>query len=164
MSRKKMMKRVREHMMTNHPLRSGKHKVIFVNDDVSYLAEGGATTQGTERDASRAEIAPSNENRGRPRNQRTAGRKTTTLKRPSDQEPAATGGAKCPACGQRHNTRDCYYVNPDKAPEWRKPNESSNELMDFKRKKRCNVPGTNPRTKQDPIANTDCQTITYLSI
>ncbi|KAF1922659.1 uncharacterized protein M421DRAFT_426669, partial [Didymella exigua CBS 183.55] len=45
-----------------------------------------------------------------------AGRKTTTLKRPSDQEPASTGGAKCPACGQRHSIRDCYYVNQDRAP------------------------------------------------
>ncbi|KAF1932528.1 uncharacterized protein M421DRAFT_416153, partial [Didymella exigua CBS 183.55] len=36
-------------------------------------------------------------------------RKTTTLKRPLDQEPASTRGAKCPACGQRHSIQDCYY-------------------------------------------------------
>ena len=132
MSRKEMMKRFREHMMTNHPLRSGKHKAAFVSDGASNLAEGGATTQSTDRDASRAESAPSNGNRGRPRNQRTAGKNDSKLKRPSDQEPASTGGAKCPACGQRHGIRDCYYVNPDKAPEWWKPNEIINELFKFK--------------------------------
>lgn len=131
MSRKEMMKRFREHMMMHHPLRSGKHRA-FMADDASFLAEGGATSQSNEGDAQHAESAPSS-NRGRPRNQRTAGRKTTTLKRPSDQGPATTGGAKCPACGQRHNIRDCYYVNPDKAPEWWKPNETINELIDFKR-------------------------------
>lgn len=133
MSRKEMMKRFREHMMTNHPLRSGKHKAAFVSDDASYLAEGGATIQSNGRDASYAESAPSNRNRGRPRNQRTAG-KNAKLKRPSDQELATTAGAKCPACGQRHGIRDCYYVNPDQAPEWWKPNETISELIDFKRK------------------------------
>lgn len=133
MSRKEMMKRFREHMMANHPLRSGKHKAAFVSDEASFLAEGGAATQGNDGDAYHAESAPSNRNRGRPRNQRAAGNKAK-LKRPSDQEPATTGGAKCPACGQRHSVRDCYYVNPDKAPEWWKPNETINELIDFKRK------------------------------
>lgn len=131
MSRKEMMKRFREHMMMHHPLRSGKHKA-FMADDASFLAEGGAISQSNEGDAQHTESAPSN-NRGRPRYQRTAGRKTTTLKRPSDQGPATTQGAKCPACGQRHSIRDCYYVNPDKAPEWWKPNETINELIDFKR-------------------------------
>ncbi|KAF9728657.1 gag protein [Paraphaeosphaeria minitans] len=133
MSRKEMMKRFREHMMTFYPLRSGKHKAAFVSDNASYLAEGGATTQSNDRDASHVESAPSNRNRGRPRNQRTAGKKDAKLKRPSDQGPATTGGAKCPACGQRHSIRDCYYVNPDKAPEWWKPNETISELIDFKR-------------------------------
>lgn len=133
MSRKEMMKRFREHMMTNHPLRSGKHKAAFVADGASDLAEGGATTQGNDRDASHAEIAPST-NRGRPRNQRHNGKKDASSKRPSDHEPARAGGAKCPACGRRHSVKDCYYVNPEKAPEWWKPNETMSELIDFKRK------------------------------
>ena len=130
-SRKEMMKRFREYIILNHPLRSGKNKA-FMADDTSFLADGGATSQGNEGDAQHAESAPSNKNRGRPRNQRTAGRKTTTLKRPSDQEPATTRGAQCPACRQRHSIRDCYYVHPDKAPEWWKPNEIINELIGFK--------------------------------
>ncbi|PVH91567.1 hypothetical protein DM02DRAFT_606418 [Periconia macrospinosa] len=130
---KEMMKRFREHMMANHPLRSGKHKAAFVSDNASYLAEGGATIQSNGRDAPHAESAPSNRNRGRPRNQRAAG-KNAKLKRPSDQEPARPEGAKCPACGQRHNIRDCYYVYPDQAPEWWRPNETISELIDFKRR------------------------------
>jgi hypothetical protein len=133
MSRKEMMKRFREHMMTYHPLRSGRHKAAFVSDDASYLAEGGATTQSNDRDASHAESAPS-KNRGRPRNQRQTGKNNARNKRPSDHEPAVTGGAKCPACGQRHSIRDCYYVNQNKAPEWWKPNETISELIEFKRK------------------------------
>jgi hypothetical protein len=43
MDRKEMIQRFREHMMTNYPLRLGKHKV-FVSDDASFLADGGAST------------------------------------------------------------------------------------------------------------------------
>ena len=83
MDRKEMIQRFREHMTINHPLRSGKHKA-FVADDASFLADGGAPTQGKDRDAYPAESASLQNNRGRPRNQRTAGRKPTTLKRPLD--------------------------------------------------------------------------------
>ena len=126
--------------MTNHPLRSGKHKA-FVADDASFLAEDGTTTQSNDGDAYHADGATPKHNRGRPRKERTAGRKTTTLKRPSDQELATTTGAKCPACGQRHSIQDCYYVNPDKAPEWWKPNETINELIQFKREKDATFQG-----------------------
>jgi hypothetical protein len=132
MSRKEMMKRFREHMMTNHPLRSGKHKAAFVADEASFLA-GGESNQSIEGDAQHAESAPS-KNRGRPRNQRTNGYNKASSKRPSDYEPARAGGAKCPACGQRHSVQDCYYINPNQAPEWWKPNEAIMTLIDFKRK------------------------------
>ena len=58
------MKRFREHMMTTHPLRL-KHKAAFWLDEASYLADGGATTQGTEKDASTAENAPSRREKAR---------------------------------------------------------------------------------------------------
>ena len=131
MSRKEMMKCYREHMMIKYPLRSGKHKAAFV-PDASYPTEGDATPQSTGRDTSRPESVQSNGIQGKPRNQHTAGKKHAKLKRPSDQELALTEGAKCPACGQRHSVRDCYYVNPDKAPQWWKPNETINELINFK--------------------------------
>jgi hypothetical protein len=41
MTRKEMMKRFWEHMMTNHPLRSGKHKAAFnAAGDALFLAGG----------------------------------------------------------------------------------------------------------------------------
>jgi hypothetical protein len=140
MDRKEMIQRFREHMMINRPLRSGKHKV-FVADDASFLAEGGAFTQGKDGDAHPAKSASLQNNRGRPRNQCTAGRRTTTLKRPSGQAPATTQGAQCPACRQRHTLRDCFYVHPDNAPEWWKPNETISELIKFKREKDATFQG-----------------------
>ena len=111
MSRKEMMKRFREHMMTNHPLRSGKHKAAFVADEASFLA-GGASNQSTEGDAQPAESAPSTKNRSRLRDNKRQGNKNASSKRPSDHEPARAGGAQCPACGQRHRVQDCYYLSP----------------------------------------------------
>jgi hypothetical protein len=135
MTRKEMIQRFREHMMTNYPLRPGKHKA-FIADGTLFHTVDGATTQSNDGDAYQAKGATPSSNRGRPRNQRGAGRTPTTLKRPLDQGPAtAAQGAKCPACGQRHTIRDCYYVNPDKAPEWWIPNETINELIQFKREK-----------------------------
>jgi hypothetical protein len=132
MTRKEMMKRFREHMMTNHPLRTGKHKAAFVADDASFLA-GGESNQSHEGDAQHAESAPS-KNRGRPRYQRPTGKNNVRSKRPSDHEPAKAEGTKCPACGQRHGVRECYYLNPEQAPDWWKPNEAVTELIGYKRK------------------------------
>jgi hypothetical protein len=141
MSRREMMKRFREHMSVHHPLRSGKHRAgaFATADDASFLAEGGATTQGSKRDASTAaESAPStNRIRGRPRYQRQGnqalGHQASSNKRPSDYEPA-NAGSKCPACGQRHGVKDCYYIYEDQAPEWWHPNETIKSLIEYKRK------------------------------
>jgi hypothetical protein len=126
-TRKEMVKRFGEHMMIYHPLRSGKHRAALAAGDASFLAEGGETTQSNERDASTAESAPS-KNHGRSRNQRQ-GKINASSKPPSDHEPANVGNAKCPACGQRHRVTDCYYLNPNQAPEWWKPNETIKELI-----------------------------------
>ena len=132
MSRKEMMKRFREHMMANHPLRLGKHKAALVADDASFLA-GGESNQSKEGDAQPAESAPS-KNRGRPRHQRPTGKNNVRSKRPSDYESARVEGTKCPACSQRHGVKDCYYLNPNQAPDWWKPNEAVTELIQYKRK------------------------------
>jgi hypothetical protein len=141
MSRREMMKRFREHMSVHHPLRSGKHRAgaFATADDASFLAEGGATTQGSKRDASSAaESAPSTKRiRGRPRYQRqgnqASGHQASSNKRPSDYEPA-NAGSKCPACGQRHGVKDCYYIHEDQAPEWWHPNETIRSLIEYKSK------------------------------
>jgi hypothetical protein len=128
MTRKEMMKRFREYMMTTHPLRPKQNKAAFVIDEASYLADGGATTQGYEKDASIAENAPSRQ-RGKPRHQPSK----NPRKRASEDGPAQAK-AKCPACDQRHNIKDCWYINNEQAPEWWKANKHVELLIEMKKK------------------------------
>jgi hypothetical protein len=60
MTCKEMMKRFREHMGEHHPTKGKQRGGAFVAGDASFLAAGGASTAGTDRDASHAaEDAPS---------------------------------------------------------------------------------------------------------
>ncbi|KAF1828058.1 hypothetical protein BDW02DRAFT_513408 [Decorospora gaudefroyi] len=104
----------------------------FALDNASFLA-GGESHQSHEGDAQHAKSAPS-KSRGRHRNQRPTGRNNAGLKRPSDHEPTRAEGTKCPACSQRHALKDCYYMHPDHAPAWWKPNQAVTELIQYKRK------------------------------
>jgi hypothetical protein len=101
------MKRFREYIMTTHPLRP-KHRAAFVVDEASYLANGGATTQGIEKDASIAENALSK--RDNTRNHSKNPRKRARTHAPQT--------AKCPAYEQRHGINDCWYINTEQAPKW----------------------------------------------
>ena len=120
-TRKVMMKLFREHMILQHPIK-GKQKGAFAAAGSS-LADSGESTQTTDRDASLVDDRASSNPRGRPRNQRNDGHRTKTKRSASnlDDEPAAAGGIKCPACEQHHNLQDCFYVFPDKQPEWFRP-------------------------------------------
>lgn len=120
-TRKVMMKLFRDYMILQHP-NKGKQKGAFAAAGSS-LADRGGATQTTDRDASLVDEAASSNPRGRPRNQRKDGLRTKTKRSASylDDVPAAAGGLKCPACEQRHNLQDCFYVFPDKQPEWFKP-------------------------------------------
>ncbi|KAI1508876.1 gag-pre-integrs multi-domain protein [Pyrenophora tritici-repentis] len=155
MSRKEMMKRFREHMMINHPLRSGKHKAAMAAYDGPY----GSTLAGGEYDQElsgtphSSKSAPSTKMkpgqtplttyRGRPRKQRRtgadpntnvqAGSTKSTLKRSSEQDSFTTAGVQCQACGQHHSIRTCFYLYPETAPEWWQPNETISELIKFRR-------------------------------
>lgn len=138
-TRKEMMKRFREHLMVNHPLKSGKNRAAFAVDDTSLdLPASGNTTQGRTRDASPAEYDPlpnrgrlqSNPNRGRPRYKNQPSRNGDDTQ--STRQTAAE--EKCPACGKFHNLRKCYYINPDIAPPRWNPNKTLQELINYKRK------------------------------
>ena len=122
MTRKEMMKRFREHMSMNHPIKGRQQRAAFAAGDASFLAAGGASTPGTDRDASRAadnasSTLPSQGSRGRPRNKRSFGQATIS-KQSSKGDTAAARGSNCPACEQRHGLENCYYVYKDKAPQW----------------------------------------------
>ena len=125
MTRKEMMKRFREHMSMNHPIKGRQQRGAFAAGDASFLAAGGASTPGADRDASRAadnaSSAPTIQgSRGRPRNKRSIGQ-ATTYGQSSKGDAAAAGGTDCPACEQRHGLENCYYVYKEKAPQWFMP-------------------------------------------
>jgi hypothetical protein len=123
--RKDMMKLFREYMTLQHPIK-GKQKGAFAAAG-SYLAEGGESTQTTDRDASPVNEAASSRTRGRPRKQlANAGQKAKSKRSPitEDNESAAADGTRCPACDMRHNLRDCFYAFPEKQPEWFRPKQS----------------------------------------
>ncbi|KAK7178293.1 gag protein [Paraphaeosphaeria sporulosa] len=73
-TRKAMMKLFRDYMSFQHP-NKGKQKGAFAAAG-SYLADGGESTQATDRDASLVDEAASSKARGRPRNQRRNGHRT----------------------------------------------------------------------------------------
>lgn len=124
-TRKDMMKRFREHMTKYHPLKGKQRGGAFVAGNKSTLAGGGESTPGTERDASHAaedaSSTPTTQgSRGRPRQKRTFGQSTIS-KQSSTEDTAAARGVKCPACEQRHELENCYYVHIKNAPEWFTP-------------------------------------------
>ena len=124
-TRKSMMKLFREYMLLQHPIK-GKQRGAFAAVDRSFLAVGGESTQAADEDAHLAEErAPS-----RPC-KRTRGKDSVTKQLPINRRPAAAGG-KCPACAQPHALQDCFYANPEKAPEWFKPRPTIADLINFK--------------------------------
>jgi hypothetical protein len=136
MTRKEMMKRFREHMSEHHPVKGKYRGGAFVTGDASFLAAGGESTPGTDRDASHAaEDAPSNPTirggRGRPRQKRTLGQGARS-KQSLTEDTAAAEGVKCPACEQRHRLEDCYYVYPGKAPQWFTPRAGVTAMVNYR--------------------------------
>ena len=119
-TRREMIKRFRDHMVMIKPQKTGRHKSAYaVSDDSAFHADDSESTQGNKKENFYKPGAPNPQRRGRPRDQR--GRKETK-RSSSDQEPSGkVGSSKCPACEMRHSLKECYYVHPDKAPEWFKP-------------------------------------------
>ena len=167
-TRKDMMKRFREHMTKYHPVKGKQRGGAFVAGNESAFAAGGASTPGTDRDASHAaEVASSTPtikgSRGRPRQKRTIGHSTTS-KQSSIEDTAAAGGVKCPACEQRHGLDNCYYVHIDRAPDWFTPRagiaamvrhrlENDNDLQELLRgskRARTKIPNMKISNSQTP--------------
>jgi len=141
-NRKEMMKRFREHMALLHPIKGKPQRGAFAAAGPS-LAAGGASTPGTDRDASHAaEDAPSiheqqtwttnnQRGRGRPRQKRSFGQSATS-KQSSIDDTAAVGGLKCPACEMRHSLKDCFYAFPEHTPEWFNPRPGFTAMVNYR--------------------------------
>ncbi|KAL7780684.1 hypothetical protein CFE70_010726 [Pyrenophora teres f. teres 0-1] len=137
-------------MILNHPTRDVKlHAALAAHEDIYDNAlAGGESDQELSGTPGSSKTAPSSSKaRGRPRkpqqNRRVKpltpalGRVkplTPALKRSSESELdlPTTSHSKCEACGQHHNLKGCYYVYPDNAPEWWKPNPTIRELIKHK--------------------------------
>jgi len=130
MERRQMMKLFREHMSLAHPTR-GKVKSAFVTGDGAFAASGESDSN-TQRDASSVQIrAPStNPNQGQGKRKMNApGSKSKQFQRRNTAEAADI----CPACEQRHDISNCYYVNTTlETPTWFKPNKNVTRLVQYK--------------------------------
>lgn len=134
MNRKRMMKLFRDYMSLQHPPR-GKPKSAFAVGEASYAASGESDSN-PQRDAFSVEPrAPSNnhhQGRGNPRqNKRKMDGQSARTKQFPERNTARAEDT-CPACEQRHNISDCYYVDTAKAPEWFKPNRGITKLVQYK--------------------------------
>ena len=132
-----MMKRYRERMSEDYPRSKPYKGTAFVVGEHfdSALAVGGASTLGTERDASGSvgQSAPSTsvvKTRGKRPASRPLGlppSQRAKSKRPGGS--VETDGALCPACEQPHQLVDCYYVFKEKAPGWWTPRPGTERLV-----------------------------------
>jgi hypothetical protein len=132
-NRKRMMKLFRDYMSLHYQSR-GKPKSAFGVGESSYLSSSEPDLGTHQRDASSVGIrAPSNNNNN---NQAKQGQGKPRLgKRKAKQYPERNTAAAediCPACEQRHQIRDCYYVDLTKAPEWFRPNNGLTKLVQYK--------------------------------
>jgi hypothetical protein len=132
MERRQMMKLFREHMSLAHPTR-GKHKSAFMT------GEGAFATSG-ESDLNTQEDAPSVVNRAPSTvlNHRDFKRKMNAPSgrpKPFPERNTVDAVDICPACEQRHNISNCFYVIKNvEIPPWFKPNRQIAKLVQLKLK------------------------------
>jgi hypothetical protein len=131
MERRQMMKLFREHISLAHPTR-GKSRSTFITAEVAYAASGESDLN-TQRDASsvltRAPPAYLNQKQLNKRKMNAPGNKP----RQSQKRDTVETGDVCPACEQRHDISNCYYVYPNlETPEWFKPNIHITKLVKYK--------------------------------
>jgi hypothetical protein len=119
-TRREMIKRFRDHMMMAKPPKPVRHRSAFVvSEEATYYADNDPDMSGHEKITSHSSSTSRPLKRKRPREQQS--RKDTT-RSSTDLEPSGkVRSSKCPACEMRHSLKECFYVNPDKAPEWFRP-------------------------------------------
>ncbi|KAG6035285.1 hypothetical protein E4U19_004943 [Claviceps sp. Clav32 group G5] len=129
MSRKEMVRRFREHMKVQYPLDLGKPRA-----GASATADDGAATRGNKRNASSAadNAPPVKRNKQRKAPPHSSSQ-ASSKKRQRGREPA-NSGERCPACGERHGIKGCYYIHQELAPRWWKPKRSTQSLIELRSK------------------------------
>jgi hypothetical protein len=130
MERRQMMKLFREHMSLAHPTR-GKSKSAFMTGEGAF-ATSGESDSYTPGDASSVQNrAPPSHPSQEPGKRRDPARGHKSKQ--SQKRNAADAAGICPACEQRHDISNCYYVNPNlETPAWFKPNKNVTKLVQYK--------------------------------
>jgi hypothetical protein len=107
-------------MSKYHPAKGSQHWGAFAAGNDSSLAAGGASTPGTDRDAShvlkRIIYSYYKGESGKTLEKRKIGQANIS-KQSSTEDTAAAGGPKNPACEQRNGIEDYHYDHKDRSPE-----------------------------------------------
>jgi hypothetical protein len=134
MERRQMMKLFRDHMSLAHPTQ-GKLKSAFMTGEGAYAASG-ASDSNTQENALGVQIrAPSTKPNKRKMN--APGNKSKQFHKRNIVE----AGDVCPACEQRHDINNCFYVNQNlETPEWFRPNKHIEKLVHYKLQNDLDLP------------------------
>jgi hypothetical protein len=129
--RRQIMKLFREHISLAHPTR-GKSKSAFITAEAAHAASGKSDLN-TQRDASsiltRAPPTYLNQRQSNKRKMNAPGNKP----RQSQKRDTVETRDVCPACKQRHNISNYFYVHPNlETPEWFRPNPHITKLVQYK--------------------------------
>ena len=161
-SRRDMINSFRQNMMISQPITRGRsQKVALVVEDSSHLTQEIKSTQvdgdarGTQRGDSHTyrlkrgipyepvleEGAKSTQGKQYPQRGRgnlakaSAYGNSAKADASNPSKPIRLGtrsGPQCPACEMKHAIRDCFYVHPNKAPEWWKPNPRTAQFVELR--------------------------------
>jgi hypothetical protein len=132
MERRQMMKLFREHMSLAH-LTRGKHKSAFMTGEGAFVTSGESDLNTQEDALSVVNRAPSTV-----LNHRDFKRKMNALSgkpKPFLERNTVDAVDICPACEQRYNISNCFYVIKNvEIPPWFKPNRQIAKLVQLKLK------------------------------
>jgi hypothetical protein len=109
-------------MSKYHPAKGSQHWGAFAAGNDSSLAAGGASTPGTDRDASHV-LKRINYSYYKGESGKTLVNNEILVKRPDPSSPRQRiqrqlEVQKNPACEQRNGIEDYHYIHKDISPEW----------------------------------------------
>jgi len=131
--RRTMMRSFREHMMAHHPIKP-RSRAAFAVSDQSFATSRPHMV--TDRDASpTSDNLLSTRKRGRLSKSSNNSQPSIEQQRGASTEPQRRNNqkGKCHACGYAHLLKDCFYLYPERAPEWFTPKAYVVENIELKR-------------------------------
>lgn len=160
-ARRDMIRSFRQNMIISHPITRGRsQKVALVIEESSYFTNEACQSEGDAQQSDQRSKRK-NLKRSKPsstgrspgsagaisgklsstgaRSQSPGSARATPSKLSStgarSQTPGSAGARKislCPACDMRHSLQQCFYLNPEDAPEWWKPNQAIQRSVELR--------------------------------